>query len=61
MINDVICVAAFVRYALISDVKLAQWQANQLCVDRGYDGLAIIDSPLKWDFAQALLTYSHLP
>ena len=61
MRRDVIFVAAFVRYDVVSDVKTAQWQANQLCVDRGYDGLAVINTPTKWNFAKVLLNHSNLP
>ena len=53
--------AAFVRYAVITDVKKAQWQADELCVDRGHDGLAVINTPEKWSFAKVLLDHANLP
>nr|KAG5711672.1 hypothetical protein BaRGS_016854 [Batillaria attramentaria] len=50
----------FVRYALVTDVLKPQWQANQLCTDRGYAGLAVIDTPEKWDFAKVLLLHNNI-
>ncbi|KAK7096643.1 uncharacterized protein [Littorina saxatilis] len=44
----------FVRYVVSNDTH-PQWQANDLCKARGYYGLAVIDTPEKWEFAKTSL------
>ncbi|XP_076446261.1 uncharacterized protein LOC143283782 [Babylonia areolata] len=51
---------AFVRYTLVKE-EWPQWQSDDKCRTKGYDGLAVIDTANKWAMAKLLLESQSVP
>lgn len=51
---------AFVRYGVLKNLNSA-FEANAACVNNHYSGLAVIDTPTKWDFTLTLINYEQVP